>query len=79
MSTLDPLTAATVTCVALAAVTLIGLEVVRSVVDARRKRATGIGGTQDIAIWGLVLTGIFLTAAIVLGVICLVMRFTGAL
>lgn len=76
MSGLDPLAAAAVMLTALAAATLIGLEVVRSVVDARRRRATGVGGTQDIATWSLILTVIFLVAAIACAIGSLALRWT---
>lgn len=76
MSGLDPLTAAAVMLTALAGATLIGLEVVRSVVDARRRRATGVGGTQDIATWSLILTVIFLVAAIACAIGSLALRWT---
>ena len=32
--------------------TMIGTEIVRSVVHRRRERRDGLGGTQDIAMWG---------------------------
>ena len=32
--------------------TMIGTEVIRSVVHRRRERRDGLGGTQDIAMWG---------------------------
>ena len=44
-------TAATV-FLAAGVATLIGTEVVRSLVHRRRERVHGIGGTQDIALWG---------------------------
>lgn len=74
---MDSLVTAIVVCVALACISLIVLEVVRSVVDARRVRRTGIGGTQDVTIWGLGITAIFLLAAVILSVIWLALRWSG--
>ena len=48
--------------------TLIGIEVVRSIVHARRERRTGIGGTQDIAMWGTMIGLALLVATVVSGV-----------
>lgn len=60
----DPfLTAATVFTV-LMAVALIGAEVLRAIVHARRARAGG-GGTQDIAFWGVIVSAVFAVGAIV--------------
>ncbi len=75
MRGLEPLAGASIAFVALALVTLIGMEVIRSVVDARRKQATGVGGTQDIAMWGITMAGVFLFAAIVLAVAGVAMRW----
>jgi|LSQX01.1.fsa_nt_gb hypothetical protein len=74
---MDSLVTAIVICVALACLSLILLEVARSVVDARRVKATGIGGTQDVTIWGLAITAVFLLAAVVLGAIWLALRWSG--
>lgn len=68
MSLLDPLAAAATICTALAAVRLVAIEVLRSIVNVRRRRATGVGGTGDITFWGLVITGVFLAGAVVTGV-----------
>ena len=46
-------------------VTLVGIEVIRSIVDKKRRQRDGLGGTQDIVIKGLALSGIFMIAAIV--------------
>ena len=45
--------------------------VVRSVVHRHRERVYGIGGTQDIAMWGMLVAWAFLIAAMVTGVIWL--------
>ncbi len=37
-------------------IALIGSEVVRSVVHRHRERVYGIGATQDIAMWGILIT-----------------------
>jgi hypothetical protein len=52
-------------------VILIGMEPVRSIVHARRERRDGLGGTQDIVIWGLL-------AALVCGLLALVCLVVGA-
>jgi hypothetical protein len=38
--------------IAMGVATMIGTEIVRSVVHRRRERRNGFGGTQDIAMWG---------------------------
>jgi hypothetical protein len=38
--------------IAMGVATVIGTEIVRSVVHRRRERRDGLGGTQDIAMWG---------------------------
>ena len=38
--------------IAMGVATMIGTEIVRSVVHRRRERRDGLGGTQDIAMWG---------------------------
>ena len=48
-------------------VTLIITEVIRSSVDRRRVRVHGFGGTQDIAIWGTLATGLCVLGAIITG------------
>jgi hypothetical protein len=47
--------------------TLIGTEVVRSIVDRYRKQTRGIGGTQDIAIWGMLIGYVCVAGAVVCG------------
>jgi len=75
MRELDPLATASVTFTALAWATMLGMELVRSAVDARRRRATGVGGTQDIVIGGLVITGILLAGALATGIAWAVARW----
>lgn len=72
MPGLDPLAVGAVACVALAVITLIGLEIVRSVIGARRKAATGEVATGDITHWALIAIAVLLAAAFVLGVACAV-------
>jgi hypothetical protein len=43
---------ATHVCVGLAILSPIVTEVVRSIVHRRRERRDGLGGTQDVALWG---------------------------
>jgi hypothetical protein len=38
--------------IAMGITTIIGTEILRSIVHRRRERLYGIGGTQDIAMWG---------------------------
>lgn len=59
--------ATTVFFVVAAGVDLIGLEIVRSVVDRRRKERDGMGGTQDIAIWGVMIGWLLIIAALISG------------
>jgi hypothetical protein len=53
---------------------LMATSVLRSVVHRHRERVQGIGGTQDIAMWGLVVAWALLIAAMVTGVIWLAHR-----
>jgi hypothetical protein len=51
---------ASIILIAMGVATMIGTEIVRSVVHRRRERRDGLGGTQDIAIWGDIhRTGVF--------------------
>ena len=59
--------ALTVFFVIAAVMDLFGLEIIRSVVDRRRRERDGIGGTQDIAIWGMLIGWIFIFAALFSG------------
>lgn len=49
-------------------------EIVRSVVDRRRVLRDGIGGTQDVAIWGCLVLAIFNLGALVCLILWLVTR-----
>ena len=60
-----------VTCAVLSAVLT---EVLRSVVHARRKSKDGLGGTQDIAMWGTLLGYLLLLGAGVCGLAWLFTR-----
>jgi hypothetical protein len=51
--------------VAAALCCIFGTEVARSIVDSRRKRRDGFGGTADIYIWGALATVGFTIAAVV--------------
>lgn len=64
MLTRDPLLTAAAVFTALMAVALIGTEVLRAIVHARRKRAGG-GGTQDIAMWGVIVSAVFAAGAVI--------------
>ena len=46
-------------------------EVLRSVMHARRKSKDGLGGTQDIAMWGVLICLLLL----ILAAVCLVLSF----
>jgi hypothetical protein len=53
---------------------LILLEVVRAIVNRIRVKKTGFGGTQDIAVVGLLITGIPLVLAFACWAVWLAMR-----
>ena len=59
---------ATVLFVALGILSLLVTEIVRSVVDRRRRERDGLGGTQDIAIFGMVIGWLCILGAIICGV-----------
>jgi hypothetical protein len=44
-------------------------EILRSVIHSRRKSRDGLGGTQDIAMWGTIICGILL----IIAAICLLL------
>ena len=46
---------ASIILIAMGIATMIGTEILRPVVHRRRERLHGIGGTQDIAMWGTVI------------------------
>lgn len=52
-----------------AVLSMVATEILRAVIHARRKSKDGLGGTQDIAMWGTVVCGLLLVAAVVTGVI----------
>ncbi len=49
---------------------MIGIEIVRSIVHRLRVKRYGIGGTQDIAMWGTLLACLLLFLGAVSGVLC---------
>ena len=61
--------AATILFTSLTIVTLVGIELARSIVHRRRERRDGIGGTQDVAMAGVALALLFA----VIGFACLLM------
>ena len=65
---------ATVALIVAAFFTLIGMEVLRSVVHRVRERRYGYGSTQDIAMWGTLIGWVFILAAVACGVMWLVSR-----
>lgn len=54
---------------------LIITEVLRSVVDRKRLERDGLGGTQDIAIGGMIVGWLFAIAAIICGLGWLIQSF----
>ncbi len=66
--------AATVFFVIAAVAAVIGLDVVRSIVDRRRVERDGIGGTQDIAIRGVLIGWVLIFCALVCGTFWLLNR-----
>ena len=63
------------TVFALAALaTPIVIEVVRSIVHRRRAQRDGLGGTQDIALWGSLVGFLLVAVTIVCGIAWLVTR-----
>ena len=50
---------------------MISVEVLRSIVHRRRKRRDGLGGTQDIAMWGTLIGWVLIMAALVCAAIWL--------
>lgn len=47
-----------------AVVSAVGTEVLRGIVHKRRERRTGHGGSQDVGMWGLIVTLVCITGAI---------------
>lgn len=62
---------ATVLFVALGILSLVVTEVLRSIVDRKRRERDGLGGTQDIAICGMVIGWCCIVGAIVCGTVWL--------
>ena len=62
------LSSVSISFVVAAVLALVVTEILRSVVHARRKRADGLGGTQDIAMWGTLICAAFLIAALLFAV-----------
>ena len=58
-----------ITLVLIAVATTVGTEIARSIVHRRRERLRGIGGTQDIAIVGMLVSAMCYLAAAVCGII----------
>lgn len=58
---------ATVLFVVLGILSLVATEVLRSIIDRKRRDRDGLGGTQDIAICGMVLGWLCVLGAIVSG------------
>jgi hypothetical protein len=46
---------------------IVGTDLVRAVVDRRRREATGYGGTQDIAMWGTLAAFVCLVFLLICG------------
>ena len=59
--------AATFLFVARGILSLVVTEVLRSIVDRKRRDRDGLGGTQDIAIWGMMIGWLCALSAIVCG------------
>ena len=55
-------------------VTFLITEVLRAVIHLRRKRRDGLGGTQDVAMWGALAMFGFLLAGVVTGLTALLFR-----
>jgi hypothetical protein len=58
---------ATIFFVVLGTLSLIITEILRSVVDRKRLERDGLGGTQDIAIGGMIVCGLCVVGAIICG------------
>lgn len=62
----DPFLTAAAVLTALMAMALIGTEILRAIVHARRERAgMGMAGTQDIALWGAIVSAVFAVGAVI--------------
>ena len=49
----------------------IAVEVLRSIIHRKRKRRDGMGGTQDIAMWGMFLGWALIVGALICGTVWL--------
>ena len=58
---------ATIFCVVLGILSIVVTEILRSVVDRKRLERDGLGGTQDIAIYGMIVGWLFAIGAIICG------------
>lgn len=67
---------ATIFFVVLGILSLIITEILRSVVDRKRLERDGLGGTQDIAIGGMIVCGLGLVGAIASGLGWLIQYIT---
>lgn len=65
----------TIFFVFLGILSLIITEILRSVVDRKRLERDGLGGTQDIAIGGMIVGWLFAIAAIICGLGWLIQSF----
>jgi hypothetical protein len=65
---------ATVALVIAAGVNLIVMEILRSIADRKRKQKYGVGGTQDIAMWGVLIGYLLIIGALVCGSLWLINR-----
>jgi len=63
--------AITVALVFMAILEMIAVEVLRSIIHRRRERQEGLGGTQDIAMWGTLIGWLTIIAALISGLIWL--------
>lgn len=61
--------AAAVLLVCALALELIAVELLRSIIHRKRERRDGLGGTQDIAMWGTAIGWLLLIAGLVCGVL----------
>lgn len=57
------------TLICLGILVMIGTEVLRSVIHRRREKLTGIGGTQDIAMWGTIISLVLFISAGICGLL----------
>lgn len=65
---------ATVACAIAGITSLLLTDILREVIDRRRRRRDGIGGTQDIAIGGIVVGYLFVLGTIISGSLWLLGR-----